>query len=142
MLLELQPIGGIHVDAVFDHLRIGKHCCGRHGDGSAARSPAKIAGASDIVGPSNIGHLPGTASGGTGLGLSICRGLVEAHGGTLTAENAPRGGASDTVDAHVPLGTGDAARMFNLYDTLFAYDADYQVVPSLAENSSWKTGLW
>jgi two-component system sensor histidine kinase KdpD len=28
-------------------------------------------------------RLPGTATGGTGLGLSICRGLVEAHGGTI-----------------------------------------------------------
>jgi two-component system sensor histidine kinase BaeS len=33
------------------------------------------------------------ASGGAGLGLAIAQGLVHAHGGTMWAENRPRGGA-------------------------------------------------
>jgi two-component system, OmpR family, sensor histidine kinase KdpD len=36
-------------------------------------------------------------SSGTGLGLSICRGIVEAHGGFIVAENRPGGGTSITL---------------------------------------------
>ncbi len=36
-------------------------------------------------------------AGGTGLGLSIVKGFVEAHGGTVTAENRKNGGAIFTI---------------------------------------------
>ncbi len=36
-------------------------------------------------------------TGGTGLGLSIVKGFVEAHGGTVTAENRKNGGAAFTI---------------------------------------------
>lgn len=38
-------------------------------------------------------RIPGTKSGGTGLGLSIARGFIEAHKGSITAQNKADGGA-------------------------------------------------
>lgn len=42
-------------------------------------------------------RLRNTATGGTGLGLSIARGFTEAHGGKITLENRPTGGAKFTI---------------------------------------------
>jgi two-component system sensor histidine kinase KdpD len=41
-------------------------------------------------------------AGGTGLGLSICKGIVEAHGGRLKAENRDGGGLRIVI--RLPLG--------------------------------------
>jgi two-component system sensor histidine kinase KdpD len=41
-------------------------------------------------------HRPGQVS-GTGLGLSICKGIIEAHGGFIGAENRPGGGTIITL---------------------------------------------
>jgi two-component system sensor histidine kinase KdpD len=41
---------------------------------------------------------------GAGLGLAICRAIIEAHGGSIRAENRMDGGAA--IRFHIPLGEG------------------------------------
>jgi two-component system, OmpR family, sensor histidine kinase KdpD len=50
------------------------------------------------VGPADREHMfepfrRGVASASSGIGLAICRAVVEAHGGTITYQDAPGGGA-------------------------------------------------
>ncbi len=48
---------------------------------------------------------------GTGLGLSICRGIIEAHGGKIWAENLPEGGSQLSfalpIDESAPQSEGE-----------------------------------
>jgi two-component system, OmpR family, sensor histidine kinase KdpD len=64
--------------------------------------------------PESLDHVfdkfyrgPRAGTGGVGLGLSITRGLVEAHGGTISAENRINGGARFTI--RLPLSTPPSA---------------------------------
>lgn len=42
-------------------------------------------------------RIPGSKTGGTGLGLSIAKGFIDAHKGTITAENRSEGGACFSI---------------------------------------------
>jgi two-component system sensor histidine kinase KdpD len=56
-----------------------------HGPGLPAGSEARVF--------EKFFRVKGTGLPGAGLGLAICRGIVEAHGGTITVQNRPGSGA-------------------------------------------------
>lgn len=60
----------------------------------ADRGPGLSAGAEQRVFQKFFGAGAGSSRRGLGLGLAICRGIVEAHGGTISAANRPGGGAA------------------------------------------------
>ena len=74
-------------------------------------------------------------------GLSACGGgavgAIDAgdpvKGGTLRV-GVTGGNSADTVDAHIPVNNGDVCRAVNLYNALYGWDDDSQVVPLLAES--------
>jgi signal transduction histidine kinase len=69
--------------------------------GPDAQSHLNVADTGPGIAPSVAGRLftpfASTKPTGTGLGLSICRRVVQDHGGTLTGQNRPEGGASFTI---------------------------------------------
>ena len=66
--------------------------------------PGLPAGAEALVFDKFYRAAPGGTR-GAGLGLAICRGIVQAHGGTISAETRPQGGATFRIT--LPL-TGEA----------------------------------
>jgi two-component system sensor histidine kinase KdpD len=57
------------------------------------RGPGLPAGSEAMVFEKFFRAAPGGPR-GAGLGLAICRGIVQAHGGTITARTRPEGGAT------------------------------------------------
>jgi two-component system NtrC family sensor kinase len=95
------------VDAILETGRTGKvkiriHCQNGHvctqfaDDGPGLKDPKRIF--DPFYTTKSVGK-------GTGLGLSICYGIVKEHGGDITANNAPEGGAMIEVKLPVAVAT-------------------------------------
>jgi len=64
-------------------------------------------------------------AGGTGLGLSIVKGFVEAHKGSVTAENRQNSGAIFTVK--IPVNTSQMDQIKQQYDSITNSDGGFPV---------------
>src|SRR5699024_5036035 len=84
---------------------------------------------------------------GAGLTVTALAGLSACGGGAVGAIDAGdpvKGGtlreaesssnSADTLDDHIPVNNGDICRAVNLYNALYGWDDDSQVMPLLAES--------
>jgi two-component system sensor histidine kinase KdpD len=53
-------------------------------------------------------RVENSPAGGTGLGLSIAKGFIEAHGGSITAQNRKAGGSEFIIRLPIELTTNDS----------------------------------
>ncbi len=94
---SLRPVDVSHPAGASDHG--GQSSDHRGPDGGAANAVAVfVRDEGDGIAPELVPRVfrqfwRGKRRGGTGLGLFIVKGLVEAHGGTITVQPAPGGGA-------------------------------------------------
>jgi two-component system, NtrC family, sensor kinase len=78
---------------------VGGHICTQFtDDGAGIKDPKRIF--DPFYTTKSVGK-------GTGLGLSICYGIVKEHGGDITANNAPDGGA--VIEVRLPAAASDLA---------------------------------
>jgi two-component system NtrC family sensor kinase len=87
-IVETGRTGKLHIRV---HLQNGQVCTQFADDGPGIKDPKRIF--DPFYTTKSVGK-------GTGLGLSICYGIVKEHGGDITANNAPEGGA--VIEVRLP----------------------------------------
>ncbi|MGO1440815.1 MAG: ABC transporter substrate-binding protein [Brevibacterium yomogidense] len=82
------------------------------------------------VGVGSLGLLAACSSNGPAVEVDLSGGPRE--GGVLRV-GLTGGSSADTVDAHIPVNSGDSARVLNIYDTLLIRGDEYELQYRLAE---------
>ncbi|MCR5826038.1 MAG: PAS domain-containing sensor histidine kinase [Oscillospiraceae bacterium] len=94
VLLNLMENAVIHGGASRIRIHVGREgstACFAVSDNGCGLPPERLATAFDALATAHRGRSDRKKN--MGIGLSVCRGIIKAHGGTVTAENRPEGGA-------------------------------------------------